>query len=99
TWYSTNTYNRSKYLQGGLTRLQTYFPVIDALVKTYSKTNPGHVFSGDKNAFGYFKEHHLTDMQQENGQQGIFYLHPNKKGSEELGQFWGEAILKIVHDN
>jgi lysophospholipase L1-like esterase len=93
-WYSSNTYNRSMYLQEGLTRLQSYFPVIDALVKNYSKTNPGHVFAGDKHAFEYFKEHHLTHMQQENGQQGIFYLHPNEKGSKELGHFWAEAISK-----
>jgi lysophospholipase L1-like esterase len=95
-WYSPNTYNRSKYLQEGLARLQTYFPAIDALVKDYSGTNPGHVFTGDKDAFRYFKEHHLTLMQQENGQQGIFYLHPNEKGSNELGRFWGEAISKII---
>jgi lysophospholipase L1-like esterase len=98
-WYSSNTYNRSKYLQEGITRLQTYFPAIDVLVKNYSKTNPGHVFAGDKNAFGYFKEHHLTHMLQENGQQGIFYLHPNEKGSKELAQFWGEAILKVIHES
>ena len=95
-WYSPNTYNRSKYLQEGLTRLQTYFPAIDALVKNYSKTNPGHVFAGDKNAFNYFKAHHLTHMQHENGQQGIFYLHPNEKGSKELGRFWAEAISKVI---
>jgi lysophospholipase L1-like esterase len=97
-WYSPNTYNRSRYLQEGLTRLQTYFPVIDELIKNYSKTNPGHVFAGDKDAFGYFKKHHLTHMQHENGQQGIFYLHPNEKGSKKLGQFWGEAILKILQN-
>ena len=95
-WYSPNTYNNSKYLQEGLTRLQTYFPVIDALVKNYSGKNPGHVFAGDKNAFGYFKEHHLTHMQHENGRQGTFYLHPTEKGSSELGRFWGKAILKIA---
>jgi lysophospholipase L1-like esterase len=95
-WYSPNTYNNSKYLQEGLTRLQTYFPVIDALVKNYSGTNPGHVFSGDKYAFRYFKEHHLTHMQHENGRQGVFYLHPNEKGSGELGRFWGKAISKIA---
>jgi lysophospholipase L1-like esterase len=96
-WYSPNTYNKSKYLQEGLTRLQTYFPVIDALVKDYFQTNPGHVFTGDKHGFSYFKEHHLTLMQYENGQQGIFYLHPNEKGSNELGRFWGKAISKIAH--
>ena len=95
-WYSPNTYNRSKYLQEGLTRLQSYFPVIGALVKNYSKTNPGQVFTGDKHGFSYFKDHHLTQMLKENGQQGIFYLHPNEKGSVELGHFWGKAISKIV---
>ena len=99
-WYSPNTYNRSKYLQEGLTRLQTYFPVIDALVKNYSKTYPGHVFTGDKHAFKYFKDHHLTHMKHENGQQGIFFLHPNEIGSNELGRFWGKAISKIAkHGN
>ena len=95
-WYSPNTYNTSKYMQEGLTRLQSYFPVIEALVKNYSKTNPGHVFTGDKLAFRYFKEHHLTQMLKESGQQGIFYLHPNEKGSIELGNFWGKAISKIA---
>lgn len=98
-WYSPNTYNRSKYLQEGLTRLQSYFPVIDALVKKYSATHPGHVFTGDKNAFKYFKEHHLTHMLQENGQQGIFYLHPNEDGAKELGNFWEKAIFKIAQQN
>ena len=37
-------------------------------------------------------------MKHENGQKGIFYLHPNEKGSKELGHFWGEAISKIVQD-
>ena len=95
-WYSPNTYNKSKYLQEGLTRLQSYFPVIDELVQNYSKTSPGHVFAGDKKAFSYFKEHHLTHMQGEKGQQGIFYLHPNEKGSNELGSFWAKAISKII---
>ena len=95
-WYSPNTYNKSKYLQEGLTRLQSYFPVINALVKNYSKSNPGHVFTGDKQAFSYFRKHYLTHMQAETGQQGIFYLHPNEKGTKELGSFWGKAIAAIV---
>src|SRR3984893_4035063 len=95
-WYSPNTYNTSKYLQEGLTRLQSYFPVINALVKKYSETNPGNVFTGDKDAFSYFKEHHVTEMLKENGQHRKFYLHPNEKGSIKLGQFWGKAIAKIA---
>ncbi|XHR94753.1 GDSL-type esterase/lipase family protein [Mucilaginibacter sp. UC70_90] len=95
-WYSPNTYNGAKYLQEGLNRLQSYVPMIDALVKTYATTNPKQVFVGDTKAFAYFEKNHLTDLIPENGKQGIFYLHPNKKGAETLGEFWGTAINKIV---
>ncbi len=95
-WYSPNTHNGSTYLQDGLTRLQRYFPEIDSLVKDYSVAHHGHVFNGDKHAFGYFKKNYLTDLQGEQGKDGIFYLHPNDKGSEALGNFWGRAILSSV---
>lgn len=95
-WYSPNTYNGSKYLQEGLTRLQSYIPKIDSLVKSYQLSNPRHVFVGDKKAFAYFKKHHLTELIPEKGQAGTFYLHPNKLGAESLGRFWADAIGKIV---
>ncbi|WP_138991009.1 GDSL-type esterase/lipase family protein [Larkinella sp. C7] len=95
-WYSPTTYNRSKYLQEGLDRLQTYFPEIDGLVADYVKTHPGQVRVGDTQGFNYFKTHYLTDFQHENGQQGTFFLHPNAKGAATLGLFWGEAIRKAV---
>lgn len=91
-WYSPNTYNGSMYLQEGLSRLQTYMPVIDNLAKTY----PDHVFVGDTKAFKYFKENYLTDLRPEQGKQGTFYLHPNQKGAVALGEFWGEAIVKVL---
>jgi lysophospholipase L1-like esterase len=96
TWYSPNTYNSSIYLQAGLDRLQTYFPEIDALVNSYKKTYPGQVTVGDKQAFSYFKKHFQTDLQAEEGWQGVFYLHPNKQGAAALGEFWGKAIYKAV---
>ncbi|WP_421827033.1 GDSL-type esterase/lipase family protein [Larkinella sp.] len=95
-WYSPTTYNRSKYLQEGLDRLQTYFPEIDALIASYGATHPGQVKLGDTQGFNYFKTHYLTDFQHENGQQGTFFLHPNAKGAATLGVFWGEAIRKAV---
>ncbi|GAB3926672.1 GDSL-type esterase/lipase family protein [Larkinella terrae] len=95
-WYSPTTYNRSKYLQEGLDRLQTYFPEIDGLVADYGKTHPRQVYVGDTQGFNYFKTHYLTDFQHETGQQGTFFLHPNKQGSATLGIFWGEAIRKAV---
>jgi lysophospholipase L1-like esterase len=96
TWYSPNTYNSSIYLQAGLDRLQTYFPQIDALVKALQKTFPARVSVGDTQAFSYFKKHFQTDLQAEEGWQGVFYLHPNKQGAFALGEFWGKAIYKAV---
>ena len=95
-WYSPNTYNGAKYLQEGLTRLQSYIPLIDQLVVDYSLSYPKRVFVGDKKAFQYFEEHSLTDLQPEQGHQGTFYLHPNKKGAIALGSFWGAAIDKVI---
>ncbi len=95
-WYSPNTYNGTAYLQEGLTRLQTYIPVIDQLVKSYKATNPKQVFVGDTKAFNYFKDSATSDFQPEKGRQGVFYLHPNPKGAIALGEFWGKAIAKIL---
>ncbi|MBC7400300.1 MAG: lipolytic protein G-D-S-L family [Mucilaginibacter sp.] len=95
-WYSPNTYNGSMYLQEGLTRMQTYMPVIDDLVDTYKVTNPNQLYVGDTKAFNYFKKNYLTDFQPENGKQGTFYLHPNLKGAVSLGEFWGKAIARIL---
>jgi lysophospholipase L1-like esterase len=98
-WYSPNTYNGAKYLQEGLSRLKSYIPKIDSLGGAYAAIPPRRVFVGDKKAFKYFKKHHLTDLIPENGKQGVFYLHPNKQGDVALGEFWGEAIYKVVKDN
>ncbi|GAA4105259.1 GDSL-type esterase/lipase family protein [Mucilaginibacter panaciglaebae] len=95
-WYSPNTYNGSMYLQEGLTRLESYIPAIDDLVKTYKETNPKQVFVGDTKAFNYFKKNAETDLQHENGHQGVFYLHPNPKGAVVLGEYWGKAIAKVM---
>jgi lysophospholipase L1-like esterase len=98
-WYSPNTQNGSRYLQEGLSRLQSYVPKLDSLAQSYTVINPKHVFTGDKKAFKYFKKHHLTLLIPENGKQGIFYLHPNKAGAIALGDFWGKAIEKVVRKN
>lgn len=94
TWYSPNTHNHSTYLQEGLDRLQTYFPKIKDLVKSYAKSHPGQVFAGDQDAFKFFKNHAETYLQHENGADGIFYLHPNKEGAAILGDYWAKAIYK-----
>lgn len=95
-WYSPNTYNNSMYLAEGLARLQTYFPEIDGLVKSYKLTNPGHVFIGDKAGFAYFKKNYANTFKFEQGREGVFYLHPNEKGASGLGELWGKAIYKAL---
>jgi hypothetical protein len=92
-WYSPNTQNGATYLAEGLARLQTYFPEIELLVKNYSKTNIGHVFVGDIQAFNYFKENYTDALQHEQGRQGIFYLHPNQKGAARLACYWVEYFV------
>ena len=98
-WYSPDTYNGAKYLQEGLTRLQSYFPQIKKLVGEYASTDPKHVFESDAKAFDYFSKNYLTDLIPEQGRQGTFYLHPNKKGTEALGTFWGKSIYRIIGKN
>ena len=95
-WYSANTYNGSKYLQEGLDRLQSYFPEIKRLVKAYTLSNPGRVFTGDAQGFNYFKINWKKYFQQEQGKKGIFFLHPNKEGARALGNFWGKAIAAAL---
>ncbi|MBE9460856.1 GDSL-type esterase/lipase family protein [Dyadobacter subterraneus] len=95
-WYSTNTYNSSKYLQEGLDRLETYIPEIDGMISEYKTSDPGRVFKGDTKAFKYFKKHYLQLLKPEKGQQGTFYLHPNEEGVVVLGKFWGKAIEKRI---
>ncbi|WP_158796897.1 GDSL-type esterase/lipase family protein [Pedobacter sp. L105] len=95
TWYSENTYNGSMYLKEGLERLQLYFPEIDKVVKQYSISHPNRVFAGDKKVFAYFKAHPAL-FQNENGQQGVFNLHPNVQGAAVLGGFWAAAIDKAI---
>ncbi|HVW96436.1 MAG TPA: GDSL-type esterase/lipase family protein [Mucilaginibacter sp.] len=95
-WYSPNTYNGAKYLAEGLQRLQKYLPEIDLLVNDYEAIYPKRVFVGDTRAFDYFRKHADSDMQAEQGHQGVFHLHPNEQGAVALGNFWGEAISKIV---
>ncbi len=95
-WYSTNTYNRSCYLAEGQARLRSYWPEIAALAAAYDRSRPGQVFEGSKLGWAHFERNHLTDMRHEDGQQGVFFLHPNEQGSKALGRFWAEAIRRAA---
>lgn len=95
-WYSPNTHNGAIYLQAGLQRLESYYPQLQALIAAYGDSHPGHVYWGDTEAFDYFREHAETLFIPENGNAGIFYLHPNEEGAAVLGEFWAKAIYRIL---
>ena len=95
-WYSPNTQNGARYLEEGLARLQSYFPELKSLVKSYSSIKKNQVCLGDQKTFDYFKLNYLTDLTPEEGKKGTFYLHPNKKGAAHLAEFWVGSIYKIV---
>ncbi|WP_343667938.1 GDSL-type esterase/lipase family protein [Chitinophaga sp.] len=91
-WYSPNTYNRSKYLAAGLSRLQTYTPQLDKLVKE----NPDYIFKGDRNAYDFFRKDPDKYFTAEKGNAGIFFLHPNALGAEKLGGFWANNLANTI---
>lgn len=91
-WYSTNTYNRSKYLAEGLERLQTYTPQLDKLVKE----NVAFIFKGDRKAYSFFEHEPEKYFTHENGNAGIFFLHPNIVGAEKLGEFWANNLASTI---
>lgn len=96
-WYSPNTYNGSMYLKEGLNRLESYYPMLKKIVYEYNITNPKKVFMGDEEGFEFFKE--KSDLYfAEDGNAGIFYLHPNEKGAKLLADFWGKTILKALNN-
>lgn len=77
-WYSPNTYNYSMYLEPGLKRLKSYTPELENLVSIYNKRHPNQVYMGDKEAAKYFEQNFESLFTPENGNAGVFYLHPNK---------------------
>jgi lysophospholipase L1-like esterase len=95
-WYSENTHNGSRYLKEGLNRLQSYYPQLNQLVKELSGMYAGKVFAGSTAGMTIFKEKKLSLLIAEKGNSGIFYLHPNEKGSEVLGKIWIEGIAKAI---
>lgn len=89
-WYSPNTHNGAKYLQEGLDRLHSYYPVIKKIAKEYKQ-----VYTGSRKAWSSFKgENSLFTA--EKGYSGTFYLHPNAQGAYRLAEIWTKDILKMI---
>ena len=89
-WYSPNTHNSARYLQEGLDRLRSYYPIIDALVEEYDQ-----VFAGDRGVWEFF-ENNQELFTAESGKSGIFFLHPNLLGATRLAEIWTRSLLEFV---
>jgi lysophospholipase L1-like esterase len=98
-WYSPNTHNHSTYEQAGLDRLNSYFPVIQAVVAAEAGVHKGQVHAGDTAAYAYFEANGVKELHAETGVEGTFYLHPNVIGATSLGNFWANAILAGLAQN
>lgn len=88
-WYSPNTHNAATYLEEGLNRLQTYTPILDALAK-----EEAYILTGDRDGYSLFKRKASECFVAENGNSGMFYLHPNATGARILGELWAKNISR-----
>jgi len=89
-WYSPNTHNGSRYLEEGMTRLRSYYPILDAIVAEYDQ-----VYAGNRSVWEYF-ESHRDLLTAERGNSGTFYLHPNVEGAVRLAEIWTESLLQLI---
>ena len=89
-WYSPSTYNGAMYLQEGLDRLHSYYPVLDGIVGEYEQ-----VFAGNRGVWEYF-ENNFALFTRESGNAGYFYLHPNLTGAKRLAEIWANSLLQLI---
>ena len=89
-WYSPSTYNGAMYLQEGLDRLHSYYPILDAIVAEYEQ-----VYAGNRGVWEYF-ENNFALFTRESGNAGYFYLHPNVNGAKRLAEIWANSLLELI---
>lgn len=94
-WYSPNTHNNAVYLEAGLKRLQTYMPMITQLGEFYQHSARPRVWTGDPTVYSTF-ENKTEYFVAENGNSGVFYLHPNTTGGTVLAEIWGKSIIECL---
>lgn len=88
------TKNGSVLNNESLNMIDQYFKKYQEII---SKSKKGHVHIGDTLGYDYFREHYSTNLNLEYGKnRKAYYLHPNEKGSEILGKYWGAAIKNIL---
>ena len=90
-WYSPNTHNASQYLVAGQKRMIGYTNILIELAAENKD-----IYLGDCDAFDFFSNKYEKYMFAENGQAGVFYLHPNEKGAKKLADYWADAIVSTI---
>lgn len=90
-WYSANTYNAAMYLVAGQKRLVDYANVLIKLAEEHDD-----IYLGDFKSFDYLKANYKKYYFAENGNAGVFYLHPNIDGAKKLAKHWAKAITRAV---
>jgi len=89
-WYSPNTHNGATYMEEGMNRLHSYYPVIDRLPVRHWQ-----VTGGNRGVWEYFRD--SPDLfTHEQGYDGIFYLHPNAIGARRLAEIWSRSLLHLI---
>ena len=89
-WYSPNTHNGATYLQEGLDRLHSYYPILDAIAADYEQ-----VHAGNRGVWEYFKDNKVL-FTKEAGNSGNFFLHPNVNGAQRLAEIWAGSLLEMM---
>lgn len=89
-WYSPNTHNRACYMQEGLDRLRSYYPVIRRIARHYPQ-----VYAGSRQAWDSFQGNSEL-FTSEQGRFGVFHLHPNAAGAERLAHLWAGSLLRLL---
>jgi len=89
-WYSPSTHNSSTYLQEGLDRLHSYYPVLDEIIGKYEQ-----VYAGKRDVWEYFEDNKVL-FTKENGNSGEFFLHPNINGAQRLAEIWAKSLLGLI---
>ena len=92
-WYSPNTHNGATYLQEGLDRLHSYYPILDAIVEEYDQ-----VYAGNRGVWEYFEDNKVL-FTKEAGNSGNFFLHPNVIGAQRLAEIWAKSLLEIMKED
>ena len=51
---------------------------------------------GNEKAYDVLKVNYKDNFFPQNGNAGVFYLHPNIKGAKILGNLWGESTVRLL---